>query len=261
MAGNRGQFVLWTPDEQGEDYQVIEEDDIIEEQGDISPSENYQSVQSEEDGENENQHYYIGDNLIEVPQETFIYLTEDGSVIASDTASSSVHSNVGVGMSHLIEQRVEEAENKIIGDQDEEEYTETIEEVINEEDWVETQDDIVTVGNEQIVATDNLVDEMETVPLPLHQDEYTTSRPYPCDFCSRRFRKKANLMNHMVSHQNDRPHTCQICKAQFIRRHDLMNHLKFHAYAPEDEEHAVEFRGGVSMDDSHFDGEFIFTDL
>lgn len=70
------------------------------------------------------------------------------------------------------------------------------------------------------------------IPLPINQDSNTNIRPYPCDFCSRRFRKKANLMNHMVAHQTDRPHSCNLCGARYVRRCDLNNHLKIHAYAP-----------------------------
>ncbi|XP_076667497.1 uncharacterized protein LOC143368549 isoform X2 [Andrena cerasifolii] len=83
------------------------------------------------------------------------------------------------------------------------------------------------------VSHDNLLeyDDME-IPLPIDQDSYTNTRPYPCDFCSRRFRKKANLMNHMVAHQTDRPHGCNLCGARYARKCDLMNHLKIHAYAP-----------------------------
>lgn len=70
------------------------------------------------------------------------------------------------------------------------------------------------------------------IPLPIDQDSYQNARPYPCDFCSRRFRKKANLMNHMVAHQTDRPHGCNLCGARYVRKCDLNNHLKTHAYPP-----------------------------
>ncbi|CAG4956145.1 unnamed protein product [Colias eurytheme] len=73
------------------------------------------------------------------------------------------------------------------------------------------------------------------VPLPTDQDEYTAMRPFPCDFCSRRFRKKAALINHMVAHQNDRPHACNLCGVRYVRKCDLMNHLKVHAFIPENE--------------------------
>ncbi|KAK0174371.1 hypothetical protein PV327_010148 [Microctonus hyperodae] len=83
------------------------------------------------------------------------------------------------------------------------------------------------------VSHDNLLeyDDME-IPLPIDQDSYTNTRPYPCDFCSQRFRKKANLMNHMVAHQTDRQHSCNLCGARYIHKCDLNNHLKIHAYPP-----------------------------
>lgn len=102
------------------------------------------------------------------------------------------------------------------------------------DDWVNTQGEerveipVGEVGAEQQIEYDDM-----EVPLPTDQDEYTASRPYPCDFCSRRFRKKANLMNHMVAHQTDRPHGCNLCGARYIRKCDLMNHLKIHAYVPD----------------------------
>lgn len=90
---------------------------------------------------------------------------------------------------------------------------------------------------EQIVVSgDYQEDETDAVPLQTDQDEYTTSRPYPCDFCSRRFRKKANLINHMVAHQNVRPHMCNLCGSRYVRKCDLINHLKIHAYNIEDDQ-------------------------
>lgn len=90
------------------------------------------------------------------------------------------------------------------------------------------------VGSEEAVGgAEEQSQEDCDIPLPTDQDEYTAARPYPCDFCSRRFRKKANLMNHMVAHQTDRPHGCNLCGVRYIRKCDLMNHLKIHAYIPE----------------------------
>nr|CAD7569262.1 unnamed protein product [Timema californicum] len=87
---------------------------------------------------------------------------------------------------------------------------------------------------EEVVGEQELLykEEDPEIPLPQNQDSYTLMRPYPCDFCSRRFRKKANLMNHMVSHQTDRPHGCNLCGARYRRKCDLINHMKIHAYAP-----------------------------
>lgn len=75
-------------------------------------------------------------------------------------------------------------------------------------------------------------DQNEEVLVPLPTDEYTTLRPYPCDFCSRRFRKKANLTTHMVAHKNVKPHACNLCGARYLRKMELMEHLKHHAQIP-----------------------------
>lgn len=72
----------------------------------------------------------------------------------------------------------------------------------------------------------------EVVDIPLNDEGYATYHPFPCDFCSRRFKKKANLMNHMVAHQTQRPHSCGICSSRFMRKCDLVNHQKIHSYVP-----------------------------
>ncbi|XP_022909616.1 zinc finger protein 569 [Onthophagus taurus] len=113
------------------------------------------------------------------------------------------------------------------------------EEVVADE-WSEACPEIVVGGEENVVGEGDDVQEDMSIPLPLDQDQYTAARPYPCDFCSRRFRKKANLMNHMVSHQTDRPHGCNLCGVRYIRKCDLMNHLKIHAYVPENVENVDE---------------------
>lgn len=110
------------------------------------------------------------------------------------------------------------------------------EEVVTEQ-WEESCPEEIVVGSEEAVGLSGEQASAEDIeiPLPTDQDEYTAARPYPCDFCSRRFRKKANLMNHMVAHQTDRPHGCNLCGVRYIRKCDLMNHLKIHAYIPEAE--------------------------
>nr|CAD7429062.1 unnamed protein product [Timema monikensis] len=108
---------------------------------------------------------------------------------------------------------------------------------MSEEVVYETWDNgevVADVVGEEVVGEQELLykEEDPEIPLPQNQDSYTLMRPYPCDFCSRRFRKKANLMNHMVSHQTDRPHGCNLCGARYRRKCDLINHMKIHAYAP-----------------------------
>ncbi|XP_059052146.1 zinc finger protein 48-like [Achroia grisella] len=140
------------------------------------------------------------------------------------------------------------AENLMYLSQDVVSYTETAElvedpnvECVTEE--VITDDWVISGGQERVeVSLEHLANPVLDikeendidVPLPTDQDEYTAMRPWPCDFCSRRFRKKAALMNHMVAHQNDRPHACNLCGVRYVRKCDLMNHLKVHAFVPDD---------------------------
>ncbi|XP_060803186.1 zinc finger protein 497 isoform X2 [Amyelois transitella] len=138
------------------------------------------------------------------------------------------------------------AENLMYLSQDIVNYTEAAEidpsvECVTEE--VVTDDWVISGGQERVevplehlvnpVSNANEENNIDDVPLPTDQDEYTAMRPWPCDFCSRRFRKKAALMNHMVAHQNDRPHACNLCGVRYVRKCDLMNHLKVHAFVPD----------------------------
>ncbi|XP_047533647.1 zinc finger protein 628 isoform X1 [Vanessa atalanta] len=146
------------------------------------------------------------------------------------------------------------AENLMYLSQDVVTYTESAElaqdpnvECVTEE--VVTDDWVISGGQESFpfrveVPLEHLANPIQDikiendidVPLPTDQDEYTAMRPWPCDFCSRRFRKKAALMNHMVAHQNDRPHACNLCGVRYVRKCDLMNHLKVHAFVPDNPE-------------------------
>uniref|UniRef100_U5EEZ5 C2H2-type domain-containing protein n=1 Tax=Corethrella appendiculata TaxID=1370023 RepID=U5EEZ5_9DIPT len=174
-------------------------------------------------------------NLDQIPPENLIYMnTDDGNIIEGHIVD---------GENETVDQQEDDD-----GGQQQEEYMEceVTEEVITDDLF--TGEDCVQVTVDQLCVNSTPVeieDEVQ-VPLPTDQDEYTTSRPYPCDFCSRRFRKKANLMNHIVAHQNDRPHVCNLCGARYIRRCDLLNHLKIHAYASDDHD-------DMSLQDDYLD--------
>ncbi|XP_026322799.1 myeloid zinc finger 1-like, partial [Hyposmocoma kahamanoa] len=151
------------------------------------------------------------------------------------------------------------AENLMYLAQDVVSYTETAEldpsvECVTEE--VITDDWVPHGGQDRVeVSLDHFVNPVSDikeendidVPLPTDQDEYTAMRPWPCDFCSRRFRKKAALMNHMVAHQNDRPHACNLCGVRYVRKCDLMNHLKVHAFVP-DTQDAIDYEEMLDND-------------
>lgn len=141
----------------------------------------------------------------EVQGENIVYFTEDNVLVVQPAAEPSYQ-----------EQFVE---------------CQVAEEIVTEQ-WNESCPEIVVGSEEHVGEEEQTADDVE-IPLDTDQDQYASSRPYPCDFCSRRFRKKANLINHMVSHQTDRPHGCNLCGVRYIRKCDLMNHLKIHAYIPE----------------------------
>lgn len=209
-------LIEWTTNEDGEvvHEEIIEEinngDDMIE--------------------EDEEEECLVGEEII--PSTDVNTITNALDHIAAENLIYMAHDGQH-NMGDLIEEQVEQVEN---ADYNEAQYFEcqVTEEVITD-DWVQQQgEERVEIPVDQLcVIGENAEEDME-VPLPTDQDEYTTSRPYPCDFCSRRFRKKASLMNLMVAHQNDRQHICNLCGARYIRRRDLLNHLKIHAYVPED---------------------------
>lgn len=213
MEVDEGYAIEWVTNEQDDEDQEHtdtidgDDDDIIEEEylvgEEIIPSSEINTIPN---------------SLDQIAAENLIYMAQDGNVAI---------------MGDLIEEQVEQAEN---ADYNEHQYFEcqVTEEVITD-DWVQQQgEDRVEIPVNQIGGDIHNGHEID-VPLPTDQDEYTASRPYPCDFCSRRFRKKANLMNHMVAHKNDRPHICNLCGARYIRRVDLLNHLKVHAQVPDDD--------------------------
>ncbi|KAJ3642858.1 hypothetical protein Zmor_025607 [Zophobas morio] len=146
------------------------------------------------------------------PEGNIVYITEDNVLVMQPTNTVNFQ-----------DQFMEVAED----------VAEEVAEEIVTEQWDESCPEEIVVGSEEAVGNEEQTNEDFDIPLPTDQDEYTASRPYPCDFCSRRFRKKANLMNHMVAHQTDRPHGCNLCGVRYIRKCDLMNHLKIHAYIPE----------------------------
>lgn len=179
------------------------------------------------------QEFLVDENEIgridQIPPENLIYMAaDDGSLIQGEVV-------------HLQPEDGQEIHEELVQHGEEYMECEVTEEVITD-DWVQTDgQECVQVTVDQLGATTVIgsAEDEVTVPLPTDQDEYTTSRPYPCDFCSRRFRKKANLMNHMVAHSNDRPHVCNLCGARYMRRCDLLNHLKLHAYAADDHEEPI----------------------
>ncbi|XP_037947301.1 zinc finger protein 418-like isoform X2 [Teleopsis dalmanni] len=180
-------------------------------------------------------------NIQQIAAENLIFMASDGQMLAeyitakdeqcSVVISPDDNSAFGVG-TITAEDGIEnhsDSESRFI------DFGDTSPQIVTEEvitdDWVQRQgEEFVEIPAEQLIGSASQVLLDIEVPLPTAQDEYTTMRPYPCDFCSRRFRKKITLMNHMVTHQSDRSLLCKLCNTRFLKRTDLINHLKSHAY-------------------------------
>uniref|UniRef100_A0A182Q038 C2H2-type domain-containing protein n=1 Tax=Anopheles farauti TaxID=69004 RepID=A0A182Q038_9DIPT len=202
-------------------------------------------------------------NIDQTPPENLIYMTTtststtpavDEGVLSNHLAMDGdggnyLMQNGGQTMDHQREEEEPEPDLQPAATTYAEEC-EVTEEIITD-DWVQSQDEeCVQVTVDQLGASAIVVE--DDIAVPLDQDQYTLSRPYPCDFCSRRFRKKATLQNHLMAHSNDRPHVCKLCGAQYGRRCDLINHFRQHAYAVAEQDELA-LRGGGGEQDVDYD--------
>ncbi|XP_011182607.2 uncharacterized protein Znf569_1 [Zeugodacus cucurbitae] len=177
-------------------------------------------------------------DIDQIAAENLIFMARDGQMVTEIIdATAADNGTVVVATSDEIDcsEVLQHAGNGFMDS-----FVDTTPQMVTEEvitdDWVQHQgEERVEIPADQIICSGSQVLLDMEVPLPTVQDEYTALRPYPCDFCSRRFRKKTSLMNHIVAHQNDRPHLCKLCGSRFFRRSDLINHLKAHADAPDPE--------------------------
>ena len=54
----------------------------------------------------------------------------------------------------------------------------------------------------------------------LHDDQ----RPYACQFCTRRFKRRDHLVNHTRLHTGEKPYVCDKCGKGFAQLHGLQYH-------------------------------------
>lgn len=57
-------------------------------------------------------------------------------------------------------------------------------------------------------------------------EEISDARPYKCDICSKRFKRRGNLKSHQTVHSEIRAHECRYCNKTFkwksgLRAHEL----------------------------------------
>ncbi|KAK7789349.1 hypothetical protein R5R35_002381 [Gryllus longicercus] len=62
-----------------------------------------------------------------------------------------------------------------------------------------------------------------------HMLLHSGSRRHPCSVCKMRFTRREHLERHMRVHTGERPHCCSICQKSFIQSDNLVKHMRIHS--------------------------------
>ncbi|TRY63869.1 hypothetical protein TCAL_00889 [Tigriopus californicus] len=61
----------------------------------------------------------------------------------------------------------------------------------------------------------------------------TDTRPFPCQYCGKRFHQKSDMKKHTYIHTGEKPHQCVVCRKSFSQSSNLITHMRKHSgYKP-----------------------------
>ena len=86
--------------------------------------------------------------------------------------------------------------------------------------------------------------DFEVLPWLMNFGEFTNNelnneeKPYKCDLCSKRFKRRYDLKKHRRTHTCEKPYECEICHKQFTQSSSLARHRRIHTG---EKPHACEF--------------------
>ena len=83
-----------------------------------------------------------------------------------------------------------------------------------------TINDINSFGNDKNCLTVHAQD--------VHHSCSDFARPYKCNYCTKAFKQKSNLQQHIRIHTGERPFKCSICNKLFTRKSSLNRHIRIH---------------------------------
>ncbi|XP_076255074.1 uncharacterized protein LOC143193037 isoform X3 [Rhynchophorus ferrugineus] len=57
---------------------------------------------------------------------------------------------------------------------------------------------------------------------------HNDTRPYPCQYCGKRFHQKSDMKKHTYIHTGEKPHKCTVCGKAFSQSSNLITHSRKH---------------------------------
>lgn len=102
---------------------------------------------------------------------------------------------------------------------------------INDDLYVKQEDEMEVEYLDNDLDHDVISLKEEDVQVSLYDEGMSEQKPFVCHYCSKGFRSKTSLTQHMSQeHSKDGPYECQICAGVFLSSLDLTQHHKeFHA--------------------------------